>query len=77
MVHTMKITPRPPFYLFVPSIYEIPEDLKKQNKGKAFVFGHFYDTDEKATKEVKDAGYDKTKIRILKSQGYFRLRGEW
>jgi len=67
--YATSITPRPPFFLFVPCIHEIPPAVKKENKGKAFAFGHFYKTDKEAEKEIKEAGYNKGKIRILKTQG--------
>jgi len=81
MVHkssyTTAIRPKPPFYLFVPNIHEIPEEIKKENKGKAFALGEFFDSDKGAEMAVKKAGYGEDKQRILKAQGYFRLKGEW
>jgi hypothetical protein len=64
------IKPKPPFYLFVPSVYEIPKDYLKKMKGKAFALGSFFDTDEEAEKDVKEAGYKGEKVKILEEQGY-------
>jgi len=47
------------------------------NKGKAFALGTFFNTDEEALKEVKRAGYNKEKQKILKEQGYLVFKSEW
>jgi len=75
--YATSITPKPPFYLLVPSIHEIPEKVKKENKGKAFALGEFFGSDKGAEMAVRKAGYGKDKQRILKTQGYYRLKGEW
>lgn len=69
-----KIKPRPPFYLFVPSFEEIPENVREENKEKSFALGDFFDTDEEAIEKVKEAGYDKEQMKILEKQSYLKLK---
>jgi len=69
-MYTTTIKPKPPFYLFVPSIHEIPPNIRKKMKNKAFALGRFFDTDKEANKEVKEAGYRGEKVKILRKQGY-------
>lgn len=64
------IAPKPPFYLFVPSIHEIPKNVLAQMKGSAFALGDFYKTDSEAVQAIKKAGYDKSNQVILEQQGY-------
>lgn len=72
--YTTIIRPIPPFYLLVPSINEMPPSVLKENEGKSFALGKFYDTDEEAIEVVKDAGYTKSQMKILESQGYLRTK---
>lgn len=73
---TTTISPRPPFYLFVPSIDEIPANYLKKMRGKAFALGDFFDSDEEALMEVKKNGYKGKDIDILREQGYLVFKDE-
>jgi len=67
------IQPRPPFFLFVPSLDEIPAQERAKHKGEYFALGHFYKTLKQARVEVKESGYgSKEKIDVLIKQGYFK-----
>jgi hypothetical protein len=68
---TTMITPRPPYFLFVPAIHEMPVEEIRENKGKsAFAFGHFVKSTNEAMKEAKKNGYKKKDIKLLEQQGY-------
>jgi len=71
---TTSIHPIPPFFLFVPSIDDIPKEVMEKEKDKSFALGEFFDTDEQALKEVKESGYTQQQLAILEEQGYVRLK---
>jgi len=74
MAYTTTIRPKPPFYLFIPSYNEIPENIRKQNKGKYFSLGKFFNTKQQALKYAKESGYNKKDIEILQVQSYLKLK---
>ena len=71
MSYATTIKPRPPFMLFVPSLDEIPADVREQHKGQFFALGEFYPTLGEAKKKVKEAGYNGKQVQVLAEQKYF------
>lgn len=68
------IKPQSPFFLFVPSINEMPPRVRAENANRAFALGEFYSTNDKAMAAVRKAGYiAKEQQATLKKQGYLRL----
>jgi hypothetical protein len=71
MAYSTTIKPKEPFFLFVPSLNDIPQEIKDKNIGKWFALGEFFDTEQEAERKVRSAGYGLKKQEILKQQNYF------
>jgi hypothetical protein len=68
------IKPRPPYYLFVPAINEVPANVRAGHKGEAFALGDFFKNKEEALKSIKKKGYKDSDVNLLKMQGYYKER---
>ena len=71
MSYSTTIKPKEPFFLFVPSLEEMPKEVLQENKGKWFALGEFFQTKTQAQKKIKQAGYNDAKTKILIQQKYF------